>query len=157
MTQIKLTKLGLQFEGIGLGCAESFAKQGLSVVVNGFASKSVVDEIKSNLKKLGAKNVIYHGADMSKPAEIAQMFDLVKKDLGRVDILVNNAGIQFVSPIDEFPDEKWEQIIRINLISSFYTIKHSVPFMKANGWGRIINIASAHGLVASPFKSAYVR
>ena len=142
--------------GIGLGIAEAFAKQGKSVVINGFATNDVVNGIKSNLKKLGAKSVIYHGADMSKQTEIDDMFKTVKSELGRVDILVNNAGIQFVSPIDEFPVDKWEQIIRINLLALFHTTRHSLPMMKANGWGRIINVASAHGLIASPFKSAYV-
>lgn len=128
----------------------------MSVVINGFGKPDDINKIVENLKSLGAKNVLYHGADMSKQAEIVNMFSQVAKQLGRVDILVNNAGIQFVSPIDEFPSEKWEQIIRINLIACFHTIKHSVPFMKKNGWGRIVNIASAHGLIASPFKSAYV-
>lgn len=139
-----------------MGVAERFARDGMSVVINGFGKQEQIDTAVKNLKSLGAKNVIYHGADMSKEADIADMFDLVKKQLGKVDILVNNAGIQFVSPIEDFPSEKWEQIIRINLIACFYTIKNSVPLMKQNGWGRIINIASAHGLVASPFKSAYV-
>lgn len=93
---------------------------------------------------------------MSKPNEIEDMFGQIKTKFNRVDILVNNAGIQFVNPIETFPDDKWEQILRINLISNFYTIKYSIPYMKKNGWGRIVNIASAHGLIASPFKSAYV-
>ena len=100
--------------------------------------------------------MIHHGADMSKPNEIEDLFGLINKKLGGVDILVNNAGIQFVSPIDKFPNDKWEQVVRINLISNFFTIKYSLPHMKRSGWGRIVNIASAHGLVASPFKSAYV-
>lgn len=142
--------------GIGLGIAEAFAKQGKSIVLNGFATSDVVDGIKANLKKLGAPKVLYHGADMSKMSDIDDMFKTVRKELGRVDILVNNAGIQFVSPIDEFPVEKWEQIIRVNLLALFHTTRHSLPLMKENGWGRIINVASAHGLIASPFKSAYV-
>lgn len=136
--------------------AERFAKYGYSVVINGYPSPPNIDSITSNLKSIGAKSVLYHGADMSKTNEIDDMFAQIKSKYNRVDILVNNAGIQFVSPIDSFPSDKWEQIIRVNLISNFYTIKHSLPYMKQNGWGRIVNIASAHGLVASPFKSAYV-
>lgn len=143
--------------GIGLGVAERFANHGYHLVINGYPQPANLDSILSKLKSLGAKSVIHHGADMSKPSEIEDLFATINKQLNRgVDILVNNAGIQFVSPIDEFPNEKWEQIIRINLISNFFTIKHSLPHMKRNGWGRIVNIASAHGLIASPFKSAYV-
>lgn len=142
--------------GIGLGVAERFAKQGYSLVINGYPSPANLDSIVSNLKSMGAKSVLHHGADMSKPREIEDMFAQIKDKYNRVDILVNNAGIQFVSPIDAFPDDKWEHILRINLISNFYTIKNSLPYMKQNGWGRIVNISSAHGLIASPFKSAYV-
>ncbi len=139
-----------------MGIAERFAKHGLSVVVNGFGAQDSIDKILENLKSLGARHVLHHPADMAKPEHINDMFKQIDKEFGRVDILVNNAGIQHVSPIDEFPVEKWESIIRINLVSNYYTIKHSLPYMKNNGWGRIINVASAHGLIASPFKSAYV-
>lgn len=139
-----------------MGVAERFAKDGFNVIINGFGNPEQIDSICQSLKQKGANDVLYHSADMSKEAEIVDMFDKIKSQFQRVDILVNNAGIQFVCPVDEFPSEKWEQIIKINLISNFHTIKHSVPFMKKNGWGRIVNIASAHGLVASPFKSAYV-
>lgn len=142
--------------GIGLGIAEKFAKSGYSVVINGFGSTESIEGILKNLRDLGAKDVLFDGADMSKPSEIESMFEKVKQKFGRLDILVNNAGIQQVSPIEDFPAEKWEAIIRINLISCFYTIKHSVPLMKQQGWGRIVNVASVHGIVASPFKSAYV-
>src|SRR6266498_600700 len=120
--------------GIGLAYARAFAGAGANIVLNG----------------MGAP------ADIAKPAEIAEMIALGEKTFGSVDVLVNNAGIQFVSPIEEFPPEKWEAIIAINLSSAFYGIRAAVPGMKARGWGRIINIASAHSLVASPFKAAYV-
>lgn len=137
--------------------AERFARDGHHVVINGYPTPPNLTSIQSSLKSLGAASVLHHGADMSKASDIEAMFALVTSQLGRgVDILVNNAGIQFVAPIDEYPDDKWEQIVRVNLISNFYTIKHALPGMKRAGWGRIVNIASAHGLVASPFKSAYV-
>src|SRR5690606_2811150 len=101
-------------------------------------------------------NVVYHGADMTRPDEIADLVDAARREFGRLDILVNNAGIQHVAPVDEFPPEKWEAIIAINLSSAFYATRAAVPVMKAQGRGRIVNLASAHGLVASPFKSAYV-
>lgn len=142
--------------GIGLGIAKNFAKNKAKLVINGFASAELVLEVTKELKDLGAVNVLYHNADLSRPEEIKNMFDTIIKQFGQVDILVNNAGIQHVSPIDEFPAEKWEAIIRIDLIASFYTIKYAISSMKQNGWGRVINIASAHALVASPFKSAYV-
>lgn len=142
--------------GIGLGVAERFAKYGLHVVINGYPAPANLSSIESSLKSLGAASVLHHGADLSKADEIKSMFEKIKSKYDRVDILVNNAGIQFVSPVDTFPEDKWEQIVRVNLISNFYTIKYSLPYMKKNGWGRIVNIASAHGLIASPFKSAYV-
>jgi len=142
--------------GIGLGIAKKFASGGARVVVNGFGNKPETDEILAELTVLGASDVMYNGADLSKPEEIDSMFNSIIETFGRIDILVNNAGIQFVSPIDEFPADKWEMIIRVCLNASFYTIKNSLPFMKQHKWGRIVNIASAHALVASPFKSAYV-
>lgn len=142
--------------GIGLGIAERFAKLGHHLIINGYPKPNNLEAMIKQLKSLGAKSVLFHGADMSKTAEIDDMFDQVRSHVGRVDILVNNAGIQHVAPVDDFPVDKWEQVMRINLISNFYTIRHSLPYMKKNGWGRIINVASVHGLVASPYKSAYV-
>lgn len=142
--------------GIGLGIAKEFAKGNMQIVINGFAQPEMLAEIKNDLEKLGATKVFYQGANLSHPEEIKNMFDNIIKEFGKVDILVNNAGIQHVSPIEDFPPEKWEAIMRIDLIASFYTIKYAIPYMKKNMWGRIINIASAHALVASPFKSAYV-
>jgi 3-hydroxybutyrate dehydrogenase len=142
--------------GIGYGIAKRFASFGAQIIINGFATNEVVNQITKELKDFGASDVFYHSADMTKPDEINSMFQEIFGEFGKVDILVNNAGIQFVSPIEEFPAEKWEAIIRIDLIASFYTIKNVIPIMKQNKWGRIINIASAHALVASPFKSAYV-
>ena len=142
--------------GIGLGIAEAFAKAGINVVMNGIEPADQVKDDVERLKGLGEGGVIYSPANMMKPEEIKGMVALAEETFGGVDILVNNAGIQFVSPIEEFPEEKWDAIIAINLSSTFHTIKAALPGMKARGWGRVINIASAHGLVASPFKSAYV-
>lgn len=141
--------------GIGLGIAQGMADAGLNIVMNGFGD---ADEIETNRKSIEDKGVkcIYNGADMTKPDQIKGLINEAADTFGTVDILVNNAGIQFVSPVEEFPAEKWEAIIAINLSSAFYTTHYVVPHMKKAGWGRIINIASAHGLVASPFKSAYV-
>ncbi|PTM92731.1 3-hydroxybutyrate dehydrogenase [Mycoplana dimorpha] len=142
--------------GIGLAIATAFAGSGANVVINGLGNLTEVEEIRRHLEELGGGRVIYHPADMSRPAEIADMIATAAAEFGGVDILVNNAGIQHVEKIEDFPVEKWDQIIAINLSSSFHTIRAVIPGMKAKGWGRIINIASAHGLVASPFKSAYV-
>lgn len=141
--------------GIGLGLAQGLAGAGMHIVLNGFGDK---DEIEKERKGIEAKGVkcLYHGADMTKPDEIEDLIKTAKSEFGSVDVLVNNAGIQHVSPVEEFPDNKWEAIISINLSSAFYATKHTVPLMKEQGWGRIINLVSAHGLVASPFKSAYV-
>src|SRR6201994_2807196 len=142
--------------GIGLAYARAFAAAGANVVINGFGSPEDIEKERSKIESdFGVKSV-YSPADMTKPAEIAGMIALGEKSFGSVDILVNNAGIQFVSPIEEFPPEKWDQIIAINLSSAFHAIRAAVPGMKKKGWGRIINTASAHALVASPFKSAYV-
>ena len=141
--------------GIGLAYATALAAEGVNVMINGFGN---ADEIETERKKLEAKGVkaAYSPADMTKPAEIAQMIATAKSDFGSVDILINNAGIQHVAPIDEFPDDKWNAIIAINLSSAFHTCKHTVPLMREAGWGRIINTASAHALTASPGKVAYV-
>ena len=142
--------------GIGLGVATALAEAGANVVLNGFGDAADIERIRSTLAERTGVQVMYSGADMSKPEEIAALFQTAASQVGDIDVLVNNAGIQFVAPVDEFPDSKWEQIVAINLSSNFYTIKAVLPGMKARNWGRIINIASAHGLIASPFKSAYV-
>jgi len=142
--------------GIGLAIARAFAAQGSNITINGFGDKAPIEKERAGIEKDFKVKAIYSPADMSKPAEIADMIRTSEKTFGSLDVLVNNAGIQFVSPIEEFPVEKWDQIIAINLCSAFHTIRAAVPGMKARKWGRIINTASAHSLVASPFKAAYV-
>ncbi|OYQ30907.1 3-hydroxybutyrate dehydrogenase [Sandarakinorhabdus cyanobacteriorum] len=137
--------------GIGLAIAKALSAGGARVMINGFGDAAQIAAAQAE-----AGGALYHGADMSKPGEIADMMATAQEQLGGVDILVNNAGIQFVSPVEEFPAEKWDAILAINLSSAFHTTRAAVPGMKAAGWGRIINTASAHSLVASPFKSAYV-
>lgn len=142
--------------GIGLGIAEGLAAQGVNLVLNGFGDAKEIETLRAGLAaKFGVK-VLYDGADMSKADEIEAMMHKAEKDLGGIDILVNNAGIQHVAPVDEFPVNKWDAIIAINMSSTFHTTRCALAYMKKQGWGRIINIASAHALVASPFKSAYV-
>lgn len=138
--------------GIGLGIAIELAKQGANIVMNGFGD---VDGAKAQIAAQGVK-VEYHGADMSKPAEIEDMMKSAAAAFGGVDVLVNNAGIQFVSNVEDFPTERWDAIIAINLSSAFHTTRLALPHMQQQKWGRIINIASVHGLVASAGKSAYV-
>lgn len=138
--------------GIGLGIAIELAKQGANIVMNGFGD---VDGAKAQIAAQGVK-VEYHGADMSKPAEIEDMMKSATAAFGGVDVLVNNAGIQFVSNVEDFPTERWDAIIAINLSSAFHTTRLALPYMQQQKWGRIINIASVHGLVASAGKSAYV-
>jgi 3-hydroxybutyrate dehydrogenase len=142
--------------GIGLAIARAFAGAGANVVINGFGAPADIEKERSAIETDYKVKAVYSSADMTKPAEIADMIALGEKTFGSVDILVNNAGIQFVSPIEEFPIEKWDAIIAINLSSAFHGIRAAIPGMKKRGWGRIINTASAHSLVASPFKSAYV-
>ena len=141
--------------GIGLGIAEGFAAEGVNLVINGFGDAAEIEGIRAGLESKFGVKVIYDGADMSKPEQIEAMMDNAAKVFGGVDILVNNAGIQHVCPVDEFPTAKWDAIIAINLSSAFHTTKKAVPHMKSKGWGRIINVASAHAMVASKFKSAY--
>ncbi|TWD54290.1 3-hydroxybutyrate dehydrogenase [Agrobacterium vitis] len=141
--------------GIGLGIARAFAQEGANLLINGFGPADEIEKIRKELEAKGGK-VIYHAADMTKPAEIADMIETAISQFGGIDVLVNNAGIQHVAPIEEFPIEKWDQIIAINMSSAFHTMRAAIPNMKGKKSGRIINIASAHGLVASPFKSAYV-
>ena len=138
--------------GIGLGIAKALAQQGADIVLNGFGD---AEAPKAEIAALGVK-VEYHGADMSKPSDIEDMMKFAAAKFGRVDILVNNAGIQHVAKIEDFPVERWDAVIAINLTSAFHTTRLAVPAMRAANWGRIINIASAHGLVASAQKSAYV-
>ncbi len=138
--------------GIGLGIAKALARQGANIVLNGFGD---VEGPQSEVRAIGAK-VAYHGADMSKPGDIEDMMKYAASQFGRLDVLVNNAGIQHVAPIEDFPPEKWDAIIAINLSSAFHTTRLALPAMKAANWGRIINLASVHGLVASAQKSAYV-
>jgi 3-hydroxybutyrate dehydrogenase len=138
--------------GIGLGVALCLARQGANVVLNGFGE---FEAPKAQVAALGVK-VGYHGADMSKPAEIEAMMAYAEKEFGGVDILVNNAGIQHVAPVEDFPVAKWDAIIAINLSSAFHTTRLALPGMKQRNWGRVLNVASTHGLVASAQKSAYV-
>src|SRR5882724_11974211 len=142
--------------GIGLEIAREFAKQGTNLVLNGFGNAQEIETLRAGLAKEHRIEVIYSPADLSKPADIEQMIKLAESKFGGVDILVNNAGIQFVSPIEEFPVEKWDAILAINLSGAFHATRLVVPYMKKKKWGRIINMSSAHGLVASPFKAAYV-
>jgi len=142
--------------GIGLGIAKKFASLGHHLVLNGFGEATAIEEIRTSLAKTYGVEVRYHGADISQPEEIVALIESAEAEFGAVDILVNNAGIQFVSPVEEFPIDQWNKIIAINLSGSFHTIRAALPKIKAKGWGRIINIASAHALVSSPYKSAYV-
>ena len=142
--------------GIGEGIARAFAGAGANVMLNGFGDAAEIEKLRASIAKEFGVKVLYSGADMSKPAAVSGMVDEAIKAFGGVDILVNNAGIQHVAAVDEFPPEKWDAIIAINLSSVFHATRAALPGMKARKWGRVINIASAHGLVASPFKSAYV-
>lgn len=142
--------------GIGLGIARAFAGEGANVMLNGLGEPSAIEATRAGIEKEFGARALYHGADMTKPAEIEDLVRVAEKAFGAVDILVNNAGIQHVSPVDEFPIEKWDAIIAINLSSAFHATRAALPGMKKRGWGRVINMASAHGLVASPYKSAYV-
>src|SRR5579864_4145278 len=142
--------------GIGLAIARALAAEGANVTINGFGDKAAIDKQRAGLEKEFGVKAVYSPADMSKPAEIADMVRTAEKTFGSLDVLVNNAGIQFVAPIEEFPIDKWNQIIAINLSAAFHAIRAAVPGMKARKWGRIISTASAHSLVASPFKAAYV-
>ena len=142
--------------GIGLGVARALAAEGCAIMLNGFGDKAEIEKLQRDLASAHGVKVSYSGADMSKPAEIAQMIAAAERELGACDILVNNAGVQHVAPIEEFPAEKWDAIIAINLSAAFHATKAALPGMKKRRWGRIINIASAHGLVASAQKIAYV-
>jgi len=142
--------------GIGLGIAEDLAAAGANVVLNGLGAAADVEATRTRLAATYGVEVAYDGADMSRPDAVAAMVDGTVGRFGRLDILVNNAGIQHVAPVDEFPTDKWDAILAINLSAAFHTIRRALPAMKRHGFGRIVNVASAHALVASPFKSAYV-
>ena len=142
--------------GIGLATAKALAAQGADICLNGFGDAAQIETVRAGLEAEFGVRAIHSGADMSKPLEIEAMVATCVKTLGAVDILVNNAGVQFVSPVTDFPQEKWDWVIAINLTAPFVAMKAAIPHMKAKGWGRIISTASAHSLVASPFKSAYV-
>ncbi|HEY5801518.1 MAG TPA: 3-hydroxybutyrate dehydrogenase [Burkholderiaceae bacterium] len=142
--------------GIGLGIAHALAAQGANIVLNGFGEAQAIALLQQELASRHGVQVDYHGADMSKPDEIAELMAYAAERFGKLDVVVNNAGIQHVAEIDQFPVEKWDAILAINLSSAFHTTRLALPAMKANNWGRIINIASVHGLVGSAQKSAYV-
>lgn len=142
--------------GIGLAIARELAKEGHTVILNGLSPKEEIESLKKEFEQNYKGKVYYHAADLASKAQIMDLLSFAKNEVGDIDILINNAGIQFVTPIEDFPDEKWEQIISINLSSSFYLIKNTIKAMKQKKWGRIINVASVHGLVASANKSAYV-
>ena len=142
--------------GIGLGIARALAQQGADIMLNGFGEAAAIAQLQQELASAYGVRVLHHAADMSKPAEIAEMIRATESTLGRLDVLVNNAGIQHVAPIEEFPIDRWDAVMAINLSSAFHTIRAALPGMKQRGFGRIINIASVHGLVASVQKAAYV-
>jgi 3-hydroxybutyrate dehydrogenase len=142
--------------GIGHALADALAAQGVNIVLNGLGEMTAIEKTRAALAEKHGVEVLYNGADMTKPGQIAEMVAAAKAEFGELDILVNNAGVQHVAPIEDFPAEQWDLIIAINLSSAFHATKAAVPIMKEQGRGRIVNIASAHGLVASPFKSAYV-
>jgi 3-hydroxybutyrate dehydrogenase len=142
--------------GIGLGIAHELAAQGANIVLNGFGDAAEIESLRTALERTHGVTVRYDGADMSKPDAIEAMMRRAIEEFGAVDVLVNNAGIQHVAPVDEFPLAKWDAILAINLSAAFHTTRLALPAMKKKGWGRVVNVASAHALVASPFKSAYV-
>lgn len=142
--------------GIGKGFAEAFAAAGCNVVINGYGDEKEIETFRSGLEKSHGVRVLYSAADMTKPDKIEEMIRQAEETFRGIDVLINNAGIQHVAPVDEFLVQKWDAIIAINLSSAFHTIRAALPKMKQKKWGRIINLASAHGLVASPYKSAYV-
>jgi 3-hydroxybutyrate dehydrogenase len=142
--------------GIGLGIAQRLAAEGANIVLNGFGEAADIEKLRKQIASEYGVKVAYDGADMTRPDSIAAMMQKAIAEFGAVDVLVNNAGIQHVAPVDEFPIDKWDAIIAINLSSAFHTTRAALPAMKKRRWGRIVNIASAHALVASPFKSAYV-
>lgn len=142
--------------GIGLGIAMRLAQAGHHIILNGFGDPEKIQWTAASIAEMHNVEVLYANADLTNVNEIEQMINMIQNSLGNIDILVNNAGIQHVAPIEEFPVNKWDMILALNLTASFHLMRLCLPHMKANNWGRIVNIASAHALVASPFKSAYV-
>jgi len=142
--------------GIGQAMARALAAEGVDILLNGFGDPAKIEADRAALEKSAGVRVLYHPADMTKPDQIADMVAAAHREFGRLDVLINNAGIQHVAPIEDFPIDRWDAIIAINLTSAFHATRAAIPLMKAQGRGRIVNLASAHGLVASPFKSAYV-
>jgi len=142
--------------GIGKAVAEALAQQGVNIILNGRRPAAEVEAQRVELETTYGIKAVYYPADMAKPGDIAKMFKAAAKTVGKPDILVNNAGAQYVSPIDQFPPEEWKRIIDVHLVASFLSMREAIPHMKEQGWGRIINVASAHAVTASPFKSAYV-
>jgi 3-hydroxybutyrate dehydrogenase len=142
--------------GIGLAIAQAFAAEGCNIMMNGFGEADAIHRLRDEMVAKSGVKVAYHAADMSQPAEIASLVAETQAALGSIDILVNNAGIQYVARVENFPSDKWDAIIAINLSASFHTIRAALPSMRQKGWGRIINVASTHGLVASTHKIAYV-
>jgi 3-hydroxybutyrate dehydrogenase len=142
--------------GIGLAIARAFAAEGCNIMMSGFGEADAIHRLRDEMVAKSGVKVAYHAADMSQPAEIASLVAETQAALGSIDILVNNAGIQYVARVENFPSDKWDAIIAINLSASFHTIRAALPSMRQKGWGRIINVASTHGLVASTHKIAYV-
>ncbi|MYM64930.1 3-hydroxybutyrate dehydrogenase [Pseudomaricurvus sp. HS19] len=156
MLQDKVALVTGSTSGIGLAVAEAFAASGCHLMLNGFGDSDDIEKLRQRLASTYAIKVCYSAADVSSPDEIAGMLHDAQEQLGGIDILVNNAGVQHVAPVTEFPQAQWDRIIAINLSSAFHTIQGALPGMLKKGWGRIINVASIHGFVASPYKSAYV-
>ncbi|MAT50906.1 MAG: 3-hydroxybutyrate dehydrogenase [Porticoccaceae bacterium] len=156
MSQSKAAVITGSTSGIGLGMARALAAKGHNIMLNGLGDPGEIEQLRSGMASEFGVAVHYHGADMTRPDEIADLIAETGRVFGSVDILINNAGIQYVAPVEEFPVEQWDRIIAINMTSNFHTIHHALPYMKRAGWGRIINLASAHALRASPFKAAYV-
>ncbi|MGO8918918.1 MAG: 3-hydroxybutyrate dehydrogenase [Stellaceae bacterium] len=156
MVQGKVAVVTGSTSGIGLGIASALAADGAAIMLNGFGDAGAIDRLQRDLAGRHGVKIGYSTADMSKPAQIRELIAQAQDELGSVDILVNNAGIQHVAPVESFPDDKWDAIIAINLSAAFHASKAAIPGMKRRGWGRIINIASTHGLVASAEKAAYV-
>jgi 3-hydroxybutyrate dehydrogenase len=156
MLQGKCVVITGSTSGIGQGIAQRFAGERSNVVLNGLGNAAEIEKLRAGLEKEFDVKVRYSPADMSRPEEIEAMIRQAGEEFGGVDVLVNNAGIQHVAAVDEFPVDKWDRILAVNLSSAFHAIRIALPQMKKKGWGRIVNVASAHGLVASPFKSAYV-
>ena len=142
--------------GIGLGIAQALAAEGANLVINGLGEPDALEGLRREISREHGVDVLYSGADMSRPEKIAEMVEIAVGEFGQVDILVNNAGIQHVAPVESFPPEKWEAVLAINLSAAFHATRAVFAGMKSRRWGRIVNVASAHGLVASPFKAAYV-